>query len=98
MNSLTEVKTEAGLDSKKLLHAERNSKNILSVTRHMWSSLKAGIEGFAAIFGVIIVTDFLAYLFKFQETFSIDIIDILLSTLGFVCLFVISWIRFLKSE
>ncbi len=62
-------------------------------SKYVFSPLKGGIGGFAIFFSILIFTKLLAYFIGVQNIFNIDFSDVLLSTIGFVLVFLIKFLE-----
>ncbi|NWF90428.1 MAG: hypothetical protein HXY50_13325 [Ignavibacteriaceae bacterium] len=56
--------------------------------------LKAGLQGFVLVLSVILIVKLLSFLLGINELFSLDLMDIMLSSMGFVFM---SLIHILKN-
>lgn len=80
------------------LSEKKEAKISSKIARFLVAPFIAGLFGFAALLSIVVGTEFLAYLFQNQDHFSIDPHDVLLSSLGFICFYLISIIRNLHKE
>ncbi len=62
------------------------------------SPVKSGLAGFAAFFSILMITKALGYLLGTQPTFNIIFDDVLLSSIGFVLVFLIRFLENLKDK
>ncbi|MBK8944724.1 MAG: hypothetical protein IPM32_05555 [Ignavibacteriae bacterium] len=65
---------------------------------YLINPLSIGLAGFAAFFGLIIFTNFFSYLFGMNETFSLEINDVILSLTGFVFAAGAKFLEFFSKE
>lgn len=68
------------------------------IIKYIFSPFLAGLYGFAAFFTIVILTEFFAFHLGNNEHFSVDMDDIMLSSLGFICFFLISLIKNYNKE
>ncbi len=84
------------LAKKEVLKKENVLKNLL--LKFLWLPFKSGLGGFATFFSVLLFTKFFAYLIGAQDTFEIDFGDILLSSIGFVLMFLIKFLENFRDK
>lgn len=86
MSSIPTFKNNEFIDDK--------SQFILGLKRYIVRPIKAGIYGFTLVFIVIISVKFLSFWLGINEVFNLDLIDVMLSSVGF---FFMSLVYILKN-
>lgn len=82
---------------KTFINAARSSK-LEMIRSYFFHPLNEGLFGFAIIFVILTAIKFVNNLLGFTQDFSIEINDILLSSLGFICFFLISFLNNFKRD
>ena len=81
MNSISTVHNEKMVESK--------SQFLLALKRFIIIPIKAGLYGFSLVFFVIVVIKLLSFVIGTNEVFNLDVLDVMLSSLGFFFMFLI---------
>lgn len=68
------------------------------VKNYILKPLFSGFVGFTIFFAILIITKTFAYSLGIRETLSIGVNDLILSSIGFVLLFVIRIVNRIKSD
>lgn len=68
---------------------ENKSQFFISLKEYLLFPIRAGFYGFALVSSVILMLKFLSFLWGFKEAFNLDLMDIMLSSLGFFLMFLI---------
>lgn len=67
------------------------------IKRYIILPFKEGIYGFALVFSVILMVKLLSYVLNINETFELDFMDVLLSLVGFLFMFLIYFLKKLQK-
>ena len=86
MNSIPTIKEGEMIEVK--------SQFVLGLKKYIVRPIKAGLYGFTLVFIVIISVKLLSFLLGINEVFNLDLIDVMLSSVGF---FFMSLIYILKN-
>jgi hypothetical protein len=78
-------------NTKDISHSQSNILMILN--DYLLHPLNEGFFGFGIFLTVLSVSKFVAFLFGAAKSFSIDEKDIILSSIGFICLFLIDILK-----
>ena len=81
MNSIPNTENEKIVESKSQLS--------MGLKKYVMLPLKAGLYGFTLVFTVILLVKLLSFLLGINEVFNLDIMDVMLSSVGFFLLFLI---------
>ena len=81
MNSIHSTKNET--------IAEGKSQFIIGLMKYVLRPIKAGIYGFALVFSVILLVKLLSVILGINATFNLDLMDFMLSSVGFFFMFLI---------
>ena len=65
---------------------------------YVFQPIKSGIIGFSTFFTILILTKLLSYFIGTRDLFSVDIEDVLLSSIGFVLVFLIRLLENFKEK
>lgn len=68
---------------------ESKSQFFISLKKYLIFPLKAGFYGFALVFSIILFLKLLSFLFGINEAFNLDLMDVMLSSVGFFLMFLI---------
>ncbi len=82
------------------IYTESIGENNLSknIKVYLLNPLSMGLVGFAAFFGLIIFTNLFSYIFGMNDTFSLEINDVILSLTGFVFAAGAKFLEFFSKE
>lgn len=84
---------------KTLINTTTRSNKFEIARSYFFHPLNEGLFGFAVFFVILIAIKFINNkLLGFTDTFSIEINDLLLSSLGFICFFLISFLNNFKKD
>lgn len=81
MNSIPNANTENVVANK--------SQFIIGLKKYLIFPIRAGLYGFTLVFSVILVLKLLSFLFGINEAFNLDLMDVMLSSVGFFLMFLI---------
>ena len=81
MNSIQSTKNET--------IAEDKSQFLMALKKYLIAPFKAGFYGFTLVFSVILLLRLLSFLLGINDVFNLDLIDVILSSVGFFLLFLI---------
>ena len=81
MNSIPSTNDENVVESK--------SQFFISLKKYLIFPIKAGFYGFALVFSIILFLKLLSFLFGINEVFKLDLMDVMLSSVGFFLMFLI---------
>jgi hypothetical protein len=81
MNSIPNANTENVVANK--------SQIIIGLKKYLIFPIRAGLYGFTLVFSVILVLKLLSFLFGINEAFNLDLMDVMLSSVGFFLMFLI---------
>jgi len=81
MNSISSTNDKKVVENKPLF--------IIGLKKYLIFPMRAGFYGFALVFSVILLLKLLSFLFGINEVFNLDIMDVMLSSVGFFLLFLI---------
>jgi len=81
MNSIPSTNDENVVESK--------SQFLISLKKYLIFPIKAGFYGFALVFSIILFLKLLSFLFGINEVFTLDLMDVMLSSVGFFLMFLI---------
>lgn len=76
--------------------AKGKVKNLLN--RFVWQPLKSGLLGFTAFFTVLVITKLLSYLIGTRESFVIEVEDLTVSFIGFILLYLFTFVEQFKDR
>jgi hypothetical protein len=68
---------------------ENKSQFLISLKKYLISPIEAGFYGFALVFSVILTLKLLLFLFRINQVFNLEIMDIMLSSVGFFLMYLI---------
>lgn len=75
-------------------HAVERKLNVYaSIKKYFLLPLKEGLYGFILVLAVILFVKLLSFLLGINESFNFDIMDILLSSVGFFFMFLIYFLK-----
>lgn len=75
-----------------------SSKFYKGLSKFLINPAVSGLMGFATMFTVVILVELLNYLLGIKKSFNVDISDVTLSSLGFICFFLISILSNFKKD
>jgi hypothetical protein len=81
MNSIPSANTENVVENK--------SQFIIGLKKYLFFPIRAGLYGFTLVFSVILILKLLSFLFGINEAFNLDLMDVMLSSVGFFLMFLI---------
>lgn len=81
MNSIPSTNDENILENK--------SRFFIGLKKYLIFPIKAGFYGFALVFSIILFLKLLSFLFGINEAFNLDLMDVMLSSVGFFLMFLI---------
>jgi hypothetical protein len=81
MNSIPSANTENEVENK--------SQFIIGLKKYLFLPIRAGLYGFTLVFSVILILKLLSFLFGINEAFNLDLMDVMLSSVGFFLMFLI---------
>lgn len=81
MNSISDTEHENAIENK--------SEFLSGLKKYLIFPIKAGLYGFTLVFTVILVVKLLSFLLGINEIFSLDLMDVILSSVGFFFMFLI---------
>ena len=81
MNSIPSTNDENVVESK--------SQFLISLKKYLIFPIKAGFYGFALVFSIILFLKLISFLFGINEVFKLDLMDVMLSSVGFFLMFLI---------
>jgi len=81
MNSIPSTNDENVVESK--------SQFFISLKKYLIFPIKAGFYGFALVFSIILFLKLISFLFGINEVFTLDLMDVMLSSVGFFLMFLI---------
>lgn len=85
MNSIPKNNNESIVENKPQLY--------LMLKKYFFLPLKEGLFGFALVFAVILLVKLLSFLLGVNETFNFDLMDVMLSSVGFFFMFLIYFLK-----
>lgn len=68
---------------------EGKSQFFISLKKYLIFPIKAGFYGFSLVFSIILFLKLLTFLFGVNEVFNLDLMDVMLSSVGFFLMFLI---------
>jgi hypothetical protein len=68
---------------------ESKSQFFIGLKKYLIFPIKAGFYGFSLVFSIILFLKLLTFLFGINEVFNLDLMDVMLSSVGFVLMFLI---------
>lgn len=68
---------------------EGKSQFLISLKKYLIFPIKAGFYGFSLVFSIILFLKLLTFLFGVNEVFNLDLMDVMLSSVGFFLMFLI---------
>lgn len=68
---------------------ESKSQFFSSLKKYLIFPIKAGFYGFSLVFFIIFFLKLLSFLFGVNEAFNLDLMDVMLSSVGFFLMFLI---------
>lgn len=72
---------------------ENKSEFFISLKKYLLFPIGAGFYGFALVSSVILMLKLLSFLWGFKEAFNLDLMDLMLSSLGFFLMFLIDILK-----
>jgi hypothetical protein len=81
MNSITKTDSEDLTESK--------SQLLSSIKKYVLLPVKAGLYGFTLVFSVLVLLKLLSHLFGISEVLNLDLMDVMLSSVGFFFMFLL---------
>ncbi len=72
---------------------ENKSQLFYLLKKYVLLPLKEGLYGFLIVFGVIVLVKLLSFLLGINESFSFDLMDVLLSAVGFFFMFLVYFLK-----
>ena len=81
MNSIPSTNDENVVESK--------SQFFISLKKYLIFPIKAGFYGFALVFSIILFLKLISFLLGINEVFKLDLMDVMLSSVGFFLMFLI---------
>jgi len=81
MNSIPSTNDENVVESK--------SQFFISLKKYLIFPIKAGFYGFALVFSIILFLKLISFLLGINEVFKLDLIDVMISSVGFFLMFLI---------
>ncbi len=75
-----------------------SSETTRLISLMIWEVFKSGLFGFSLFFTVLIFTKYLGFLIGTQQTFSMNMDDVLLSSIGFLLMALIKLLEEIKSR
>ncbi len=85
MNSIQKHNNENIVESKPQLY--------IILKKYFILPLKEGLYGFTLVFAVILLVKLLSFLLGVNETFNFDLMDVMLSSVGFFFMFLIYFLK-----
>ncbi len=86
MNSIPNTERENIIESK--------SQFLSGLKKYIIFPIKAGLYGFTLVFIVILLVKLLSFLLGINEIFSLDLMDVMLSSVGFFFMFLIYILKY----
>lgn len=86
MNSIPNTERENIIESK--------SQFLSGLKKYIIFPIKAGLYGFTLVFTVILLVKLLSFLLGINEIFSLDLMDVMLSSVGFFFMFLIYILKY----
>lgn len=80
------------------LAKRKGAKASSRIAKFVVAPFIAGLFGFAAMLAIVAGTEFLSYFLHNYNQFSIDPNDVILSSLGFICFYLIAIIKNLHKD
>lgn len=68
---------------------ENKSQFFIGLKKYIIFPIKAGLYGFTLVFTVILLVKLLSFLLGINEIFNLDLMDVMLSSVGFFFMFLI---------
>lgn len=68
---------------------ENKSQFFISLKKYLLFPIKAGFYGFALVFSIILLLKLLSFIFGINDVFNLDLMDVMLSSVGFFLMFLI---------
>lgn len=73
---------------------ENKSQFLSGLKKYIIFPIKAGLYGFTLVFTVILSVKLLSFLLGINEIFSLDLMDVMLSSVGFFFMFLIYILKY----
>ncbi len=73
---------------------ETKSQFLSGLKKYIIFPIKAGLYGFTLVFTVILLVKLLSFLLGINEIFSLDLMDVMLSSVGFFFMFLIYILKY----
>lgn len=89
MNPILKNNGENVFDNKQSIY------NLLK--KYIFFPIKEGLYGFSIVFAVILLVKLLSFLLGLNESFNFDLMDILLSSVGFFFMFLVYFLKKLNT-
>jgi hypothetical protein len=83
MNSISSANQENVIKDK--------SQFFIKLTKYLASPIVAGFYGFALVFSVNLILKLLSFLLGINKPFNLDLIDVMISSIGFLLMFLINF-------
>jgi hypothetical protein len=96
LNSAAKIDHKTNMDLQE--STIKKSVHFNFLIKYILLPIRSGILGFATIFIVLIATKYFSFLLHREDTFSIDLNDVMLSSIGFFCLFLIYILKNSKQD
>ena len=81
MNSIPKTESDNLIESK--------SQFLSIIKKYVLLPIKAGLYGFTLVFSVLLLLKLLSHLFGISEVLNLDLMDVILSSVGFFFMFLI---------
>jgi hypothetical protein len=72
---------------------ENKSQLFFVLKKYVILPLKEGLYGFIMVFAVIVLVKLLSFLLGINESFNFDLMDVLLSAVGFFFMFLVYFLK-----
>lgn len=94
INTLEKRITDSNTDT--VNSVKNKSKVYTYIKKYLLFPIEAGLYGFYLVFTIILLLKLVTYILGFHEAFQFDLMDFLLSLVGFILLFLVDLIKNLQ--
>jgi len=91
INTLEKRTTDSDNDVVKV--DEKKSSFIMNLKKYLLFPIEAGLYGFYLIFTVVLLLKLITYILGFHEAFRLDLLDFMLSLVGFFLMFLVDLLK-----
>ena len=91
INTLEKRTTDSNTD---LVNSDQKESNFFShLKKYLLFPIEAGLYGFYLVFTVVLLLKLITYILGFHEAFQFDLMDFMLSLVGFFLMFLVDLIK-----